>query len=68
MQISVSFKLLFELEQFLFDRFEILTVSIKYVGFFQYVENCSSWKAFFMIFLLERIFLKTLIFFQKLIF
>ena len=46
-----------KIEQFLYDRFKILTVFVKlnylpkYVGFFRYVEYCSNYKAFSTIFL-----------------
>ena len=65
-KLHFSTRLAVELKQFLSDRLEISTVSLrlnhlqKCVGFFWYVENRSGNKAFFTIFLRERrIFLKT---------
>ena len=60
-----------ELEQFLFDRLKTLTVSVrlnylqKYIGFFRYVENCSSYKAFFTISLRKKIFFRDAAIFSK---
>ena len=73
-KLYFSTRLAIELEQFLPARLEISTVSVrlnylqKDEWFFWYVENCSSYKAFFTIFLRETDFFQNDALFQKSIF